>query len=62
MRLTYTICDHCGASLPEGTGAEVYRHTEKGKTYDTMHLCTSCCDKLLTSPTKPQDVMKGGVE
>lgn len=59
MRLTYTICDHCGGSIPEGSGAVVNRHTESGKVFDTMHLCPDCCDKLLTSPKKPQEKMEG---
>lgn len=62
MKIEYIICDCCGASVAEETGAVVMRYTDESGPYPAMHLCNDCCDKLLTSPKKPQEVMEGGVE
>lgn len=56
------VCDHCGASIPEATGAEVMRFINERVAYPTMYLCNNCCEKLLTTPQKPQQSMEGGAE
>lgn len=60
MVVSYIVCDHCGGDVDYGTGAVVSRHTDDTGAYPEMHLCSDCCDKLLTSQKKPQEITEGG--
>lgn len=43
MEISYVICDSCGASVPEATGALVLPYGGKPK----MHLCEKCFSEVL---------------
>ena len=42
MTISYILCDRCGASVPEATGALVLRYGG----YPQAHLCDKCCDEV----------------
>ena len=43
MEISYVICDSCGASVPEATGALVLPYGCRPK----MHLCEKCFFEIL---------------
>lgn len=43
MEISYVICDSCGASVPEATGAIVIPYGYRPK----MHLCEKCFFEIL---------------
>ena len=46
MNISYTICDKCAASMPEGSGAAVLKYTDDKKFYPQMHLCDKCFQEV----------------
>lgn len=60
MKISYTLCDRCGASIPEGNGASVHKHTDERGTYPTMYMCDSCFHEVFDGPTNEAKLKSQG--